>query len=337
METFVDSHKKITFVHQSVKRNPTEKERIYSHPPKDCALKTLSILIPTYNYICVELVRQLITAVQYAEKNKQPVQYEIIVGDDGSPDKQCIEKNQEINTLSNSRFIAYPTNNGRAAIRNALAREATYNYLLFIDCDAALSNNTFILKYLLEIPQNRVVCGSLLTPTPHPFHNVSLRYKYEMHATRIRTLSYRKEHPYHFFTTFNFMIQKDLFLSIGFDERCVHYGYEDALFGIQLKELGVQIKHINNPLLHLGLEPNTTFLKKTEVSLQTLYILGEDMQKHAQVSRVAQRLKDWYCIGIIKFAYKLSHKIIYKQLCGHNPSLLLFNFYKLGFYSSLKP
>ena len=44
-------------------------------------MQSLSVLIPTYNDVCVALVEQLLPLLQAAD-----IQYEVIVADDGSTD-----------------------------------------------------------------------------------------------------------------------------------------------------------------------------------------------------------------------------------------------------------
>jgi hypothetical protein len=46
----------------------------------------------------------------------------------------------------------------------------------------------------------------------------------------------REVAPYHAFMTNNFLIPKQLFLSIKLDEKLKGYGHEDTLFGIELKK-----------------------------------------------------------------------------------------------------
>ena len=67
----------------------------------------LSILIPTYNYVCVKLVTDL---QQQAERLECP--YEILVADDASEDAFKRE-NRKINGIPNCKYIergpfAYP-------------------------------------------------------------------------------------------------------------------------------------------------------------------------------------------------------------------------------------
>ena len=296
----------------------------------------LSILIPTYNYTCVNLVQQLITSANYAQKKTYPsFEYEILVGDDGSTDINCLHANRNINQYSHCRYIEYGINRGRAIIRNELANAANFNFLLFIDCDASLIDNLYIQRYINAIAQAPVICGSLRTPVfPLPTQK-RLRYLYEIRAERMRTLIYRKKHPYDFFSTFNFAIQKNLFLSIRFDERCQHYGYEDTLFGLKLKQNQIAILHIENPLLHLGIEDNQTFLCKTETALKTLYRLGPEIQQYAKISNMTHRLSLWKCKGLIKLWHKLFGRLERNHLNRFGAPLIILNLYKLGFYCTL--
>ena len=100
----------------------------------------LSVLIPTYNYDCSRLVHQLLQQL--------PQDSEIIVGDDSSTDEEIIHKNSEAARLPGCRIFRPAHNLGRAAIRNALAREAKGEWLLFIDADAEVRSTSFIADYL---------------------------------------------------------------------------------------------------------------------------------------------------------------------------------------------
>lgn len=112
-------------------------------------INSLSILIPTYNNVCLELVRDLQAQASILSSTND-LEYEILVADDGSTDKNTIEKNCEINGLDNCRYIERKENIGRAAIRNFLAKEAQYTWLLFIDSNMNVINNQYLAKYQKE-------------------------------------------------------------------------------------------------------------------------------------------------------------------------------------------
>ena len=87
-------------------------------------INSLSILIPTYNNVCLELVRDLQAQASILSSTND-LEYEILVADDGSTDKNAIEKNRKINELNNCRYIERKENIGRAAIRNHTQRQPT--------------------------------------------------------------------------------------------------------------------------------------------------------------------------------------------------------------------
>ena len=119
-------------------------------------MRYLSILIPTYNDPCIGLVQAL--RVQ-ADKIAN-LDYEILVADDASNDEQIKRNNRDIANLPNCRYIERKTNSGRSAIRNFLAEEARYNWLLFLDCELILQEN-FICNYIESQEKSVVVCGGV--------------------------------------------------------------------------------------------------------------------------------------------------------------------------------
>ena len=78
----------------------------------------LSILIPVFNTVCVQLVSDIRQQALDAD-----ITFEVIVADDGSTDPKTIEANQAINAMDRCRYVCMGQNRGRAAIRNYLARD----------------------------------------------------------------------------------------------------------------------------------------------------------------------------------------------------------------------
>lgn len=287
----------------------------------------LSVLIPTYNYDCRQLVLQL--------KEQLPADAEIIVGDDCSPDKGIAQILSEINAMEGCRLWRAEHNLGRAAIRNALAREAKGQWLLFIDSDALVRSRDYITDYLSATEAAKVICGGTGNLDECPRPAARLRYDYEVSVEKRLTLPYRRLHPYDQFTTFNFMIERDLFLSVLFDEHCLEYGHEDTLFGLELKLRGIPVHHIDNKLTHTGLEDAEVYLQKTETALRSLSVLSLDMRRHARVSALALRLQELHLLWLVKVFFRISKPLLRRNLLGRHPSGLLFALYKLGFYATL--
>ena len=291
----------------------------------------LSILIPTYNYDCTQLVADL---QQQAEQIG--INYEIIVADDASPLQEYRERVQEINKWPHCRLIELEKNIGRARIRNRLADEARHEWLLFMDCDAEVTSELFMANYLKHLDAE-VICGGLFHSDALPSPEVSLRYAYEKRADKKRAARYRQQRPYEQFTPFNFMIRRTTFQSIRFDERITEYGHEDTLFGIELGKKGANIRHIDNPLLHVGLESNERFLEKTRAALRNLTTMENVMQGHSALLSAYNILKR---LGITPFIAKWfarKEQSLTSRLTSTNTaaSLHLFFLYKLGYYCCL--
>jgi glycosyltransferase involved in cell wall biosynthesis len=290
----------------------------------------LSILIPTHNYDCSRLVYDLETQLSDDD--------EIIVGNDCSTDKSIVAKLNEIGNSGKSRLYTPSENQhplGRAAIRNALAREAKGEWLLFIDADAEVCNKTFIDDYLSATKFAPVVCGGTGNLSECPSPECRLRYDYEVEAEQRLTVERRREFPYAQLTTFNFLIRRDIFLSIEFDEKIREYGYEDTCFGFELKERGIAIHHIDNKLTHLGIETSNVYLAKIETALRSLAKLEPEQHRQIRLSAFAMKFERYYLLGLVRCVFRLTKKLLRANLLGKHPNQKLFAFYKLGYYADL--
>ncbi len=285
----------------------------------------LSILIPVRNYDCHRLVEEL---HRQGESLGRP--YEILVGEDGTA-ADNIKLNSIADTLPHCRRIIAEHNVGRAAMRNQLAEEAAHPCLLFIDCDARVEKENFLACYAAALQESEVVCGGLYHAAHLPDKGCTLRYRYEKAADKKRDARTRSKAPYDKFSTFNFAIKKETFSTIRFDESITRYGHEDTLFGRELERRGIAIKHIDNSLLHCGLEDNTTYLSKVEQSIATLAEIKEKMGG-TPLSTAADKLHRYRLTPLFMFFWRLGHKYLKNNLLGNSPSLTAFNLYKLGYY-----
>ena len=292
----------------------------------------LSILIPTYNYDCTQLVGDL-----QAQALQAGIEHEIIVADDASPDTIYKVANRAINDNPYCRLIELETNVGRARIRNLLAQEARHEWLLFMDADAKVVSPTFIADYMAHMEGDaEVVCGGLLHADTLPSPDVSLRYTYERKADKTRAARYRKQAPYERFTPFNFMIHRSTFLTIRFDETIHEYGHEDTLFGIELQQRMVPLLHIDNPLQHLGLETNEVFLNKTRAALRNLASMESAMQGHSSLIGAYRKLCRMGMDRVLARTYAKHGQALAVRLSREHPSLTLFALYKLAYYCYIK-
>lgn len=287
----------------------------------------LSILIPTYNYNITRLVGDL-----HQQAVALEIDFEIIVMEDGS--EKFLPENASIKHLINCRHVILKENFGRSGIRNKLADEAKYEYLLFLDCDAAIQNSDFLYKYQAFNKEQCVVLGGRIydEKNTNPQYSLLRKYGTEKERNDLKNLIHRQQYP--MFTTPNFLITKSLFNKVRFDESIVGYGHEDTIFGLRLQELNVNFNYIDNPVVHVGLEPNNVFLKKTEESVFKLYELYKS-EKYALLTKASKllhvfcKLKKYHLVQLFAFKFFLIKPMIIFNLTGKHPSLFIFDLYKL--------
>ncbi len=288
----------------------------------------ISILIPVYNYDVTKLVKEL-----HHQAVAANIVFEIILLDDCSSKYKAT--NSILQKFEHIHYQELKENIGRSRIRNRLAEIAKYENLIFLDCDSELSHADFVLNYYSQSAQN-IVCGGTLYAQKAPSDKKYFHWYYGKMREAL-SLEQRKENPNRSFKTNNFMIKKSIFEKIKFDENLKKYGHEDTLFGYELKKNGIEITHIQNPVIHAGLEDYDVFIAKTKNSLENLIYLLKTKQNEKKLFediRVLNYffpLKKWHLTWFMKLFYFLTNKVIYRLLQKKNPNLYFFDIYKLGF------
>ena len=282
----------------------------------------LSILIPTHDYNAYPLVQSL---HQQAEALSVP--YEMILVEDGSHDSVSMIANLKTQDLSRCRYIRRKENVGRSAIRNFLMDESKGDWLLFMDADGKVVRKDFLQKYVDAARQYDVVCGGVVHPDEWHDPERMLRWKYEK--------AYERQHGTisEQFRSFSFLISRSVAQKVRFDERYKGYGYEDVQFGKDLMAAGFMVHGIDNPLMNNDIEDNATFLRKTEEALWVAHHFKEDIGDLVKMNRLSTRYRLFS--PLIRVLYRLSAPLLRRNLLSGNPNLLLFGFYKLGYYSTL--
>ena len=292
------------------------------------AKKELSILIPNYNNVCVELVTVL---QQQAEA--LGIDYEIIVADDASPQKDTIPQNQPINDLPHCQYIIKETNTGSAATRNYLGEQSQYHWLLFLDCDIIIPNDHFLERYMSDTHAGVVNGGICIVDDDTLSHN--LRYIYEKDAEPAHTAEKRQANKYHEFRSTNFMIEREVFEACPFDERFTRSGYEEVLFGKMLKQQQIPVTHIDNPVMMTKFETNPDYVTKIERSTRTLHTFRNELRGYSRILTFDSGIH----ISAVRWIIRLWHRIFgnmeRRNLCGSRPILKLFALYRLGYYLAL--
>ena len=137
------------------------------------------------------------------------------------------------------------------------------------------------------------------------------------------------------FSSHHFLIHKKKFQECKFDENIKSYGYEDVLFEIKSQ---LDFKYIDNPLYHIGLKKTNNFIEDCESGLKNI-------STYTHEKKVIQKIKIlryWRNISLIKLdrfiviLFKIFQKRIIENLYSSNPSLFLFQCYKIGYLCQVK-
>ena len=301
----------------------------------------LSILLPSYNNVCVSLVQVLQRQADALRgKLDKPFSYEIIVADDGSTDAACIDANRVIGDMLHCRYLRMEQNVGRAQIRNVLISESRGDYVLLIDSDLFLCDDNYLYKYATSTAD--VVYGGTriggeglaMVDNEANTENLkgNLRYIYEKKAEPSHRAVFRQLRPNQEISVCNLYARRDIMEAHPFDSRFKAYGYEDVLFGKRLAESGIEVTHIDNPVLINEFESNSVFVKKTEEAIITLCRFEQDLEGYSNLKTKVTTLGRYIPLSLFRLWHRIMKNKEKRNLTGSKPSLLLFKLYKLGFF-----
>lgn len=292
----------------------------------------ISILIPTYNYNIYPLVYEI-----HKQLKITGISFEIICIDDAS--RSFLSENEKINFLQYSHYEILESNIGRSKIRNLLAKKANYDWLLFLDADVFPKNDNFILEYIRHINnEQKIVNGGLLYQENKPERAKLLRWVYgkKREALHYKT---RTKKPYLSFLTLNFLIHKSIFEKVSFNETIPNLRHEDTLFSYDLMQNNYKIEHIDNPIYHFGLDDFENAIKKELESLFALKHLIDNQllpPDYVRISKLRSKIEKLNLTPVFVFFYKISRFVFLKNLASTNPSLFIFDLYRLGYLCNLK-
>lgn len=301
----------------------------------------LSILLPFYNNVCVSLVQVLQRQADALRgKLDKPFRYEIIVADDGSTDAACIDANRVIGDMLHCRYLRMKQNVGRAQIRNVLISESRGDYVLLIDSDLFLCDDNYLYKYAKSTADvvygGTCIGGEGLAMVDNEANTENLkgnlRYIYEKKAEPSHRAVFRQLRPNQEISVCNLYARRDIMKAHPFDSRFKAYGYEDVLFGKRLAESGIEVTHIDNPVLINEFEPNSVFVKKTEEAILTLCRFEQDLEGYSNLKTKVTTLGRYIPLSLFRLWHRIMKNKEKRNLTGPKPSLLLFKLYKLGFF-----
>ncbi len=280
----------------------------------------LSILVPIYNYDAENLARILL---QQCENLK--TEYEIIFADDCSTNNKLSKTNKDFFLTTSITFIEVEHNMGRSKIRNFLAKKAKGDFFLFLDCDSGIVREDFIYKYMQFAQKYDVVCGGTIYCGKNHISKENL-----LHWTCGKKREEGKKH----FTTNNFLIKKEVFEKIEFNEKIKGYGHEDTLFGEELRKNGYKIGFIDNPVEHLGLKDTDKFILDTinaSTNLALLYKqkMYQPFLENVTLVKTYKKLKKLHCIGVFSFCFVLIRYFVNLNLHSNMPTIRCLDVLKL--------
>lgn len=289
----------------------------------------LSVLIPTYNYNILPLVKELI-----AQLDREQYAYEILVLDDASPHRDLTEKNKRADRLKNCSYFIADNNRGRAATRQSLAEKASFKWLLFLDCDVMPRRNDFISRYDVENrKQEEVVYGGVSYPSSQADPERSLHWKYGRER-EVKEAAVRGKRPFFIFLQ-NLLIKKNIFFSCNKYLNESIYGL-DLQCSYNLKKISARIRHIDNPVVHHRIELNDQYLERMKATARTIGELqrnGYIPPDFTRVQRTYQKLKKTRSVTVFQKSMELQLKSIEKKLTSGDPSLFLLDLYRLYHFS----
>ena len=88
-----------------------------------------------------------------------------------------------------------------------------------------------------------------------------------------------------------YLLIKRLVRIINFSESLNKYGHEDTLYGAELELNNFTVIHINNPVIHLGIDEASIFLEKTKLALINLISLQKTHPKACRNIKIIKYYK----------------------------------------------
>ncbi|GAB3325619.1 hypothetical protein GCM10027511_34710 [Hymenobacter humi] len=286
----------------------------------------LSVLIPVFNWDVNELVGGLL-----AQRADWPGPVEIILFDDGSGE-EIRKLNRPLGAQPGVRYHELAHNVGRAAIRNQLAAaSARQEWLLLLDNDSLLPDGKFFARYAAARHQAPLLIGGTsYAPLPPADTALHLRWLYG-HSREARPAAVRQQAPHAQLTINNVLMHADILARFPLDEQLNGYGHEDTTFGLALAAARIDVFHLDNPVLHAGLEPAAAFLQKSEEAVHNLVQAFRDggVAIDSRLLRLALRLRKLRLATPTRVALAAIEPPLRRNLLSATPRLQAFDMLKL--------
>lgn len=287
----------------------------------------LSILIPIFNYDATALVAELRQQVP-----AWPGPVEIWLLDDGSK-PEVRARHRPLGALPGVQYEELPANVGRAAIRNALAARAAHGWLLLLDNDSRLPDAQFLARYAaaLDPACPVLIGGTTYHDAPPADPALRLRWLYGR-AREQRPAAVRQLDPGGQLAINNALLSKAVLQRFPLDERLSGYGHEDTSLGLELTRAGLAVRHLDNPVLHEGLEPAAVFLEKSRQAVRNLaqVLRTDNLGANTRLAQAAARLRQLGLAAPARAALAALAPVLRRNLLSTRPDLRALDALKLG-------
>ena len=290
----------------------------------------ISILIPCFDYNAYPLV-----SILEKQALMLKIDFEIICIDDGSFSSKN-DVNQKINLLTNSKFIESKKNIGRIKNRLLLAEKSQYEWLIFLDVDTLPNEDNFLKNYIDQMNKGMMIIGGCIYKEPEN-ENFSLRYKFGKLREEINSDT-RSKNPYKYISSCNFMCQRNVLIDVLSSINNISYG-NDYIFGSLFKKMGIDVNHIDNPVLIDNIDENQIFIKKTHNALDNLISSYNNkiIKKHSiSILKAYMILDNLLLKNVFVKITDLYRNLLKRNLYRKDPNLFLFDLYRLNYLCKIK-
>ncbi|MBD8873126.1 glycosyltransferase [Rhodanobacter sp. DHB23] len=233
----------------------------------------ISVVIPVFRNAtsALELIRSL-----HRQKLPSDHPLEVIVVDDGSDD-DSIKLLRRCET-EQVHVLALPHNMGRSAARNAGAKLAHGEFLVFIDCDCRPIGTHFLATHLQMLS-----AGNIATCGPVTGNGDGFWSRYQNDASARRARQHARGHSFAG-STQNFAVHAKIFRQLqGFDICYATYGFEDRDLFARLSQAGTLGWCTNAIIEHIDLLTLPAVLEKMHRAAGESALLFSS--KHARAYR----------------------------------------------------
>ena len=134
------------------------------------------------------------------------------------------------------------------------------------------------------------------------------------------------------------MCKRNVLIDILSSITTISYG-NDYIFGSLIKKMGIDVKHIDNPVLIDNIDENQIFIKKTHHALDNLISLYNKkiIKKHSISILKAYIILDSLLMkNIFVKITDLFKNLLNRNLHSKDPNLFLFDLYRLNYLCKIK-